>query len=126
MLNIASCNSLVVLKCKFVNVTQPHSSLAGNLEHVAMCVVFAGNEDKMQVTVQYVHKYSIPLLGVYNVPLHKYIRCSSFEVFNSVITRLNRHLHEMAQRTQSMTRNFDFELPSIAHLSIMDAADNIP
>ncbi|KAL0018632.1 hypothetical protein WJX77_009530 [Trebouxia sp. C0004] len=85
-----------------------------------------GNEDKMQVTVQYVHKYSIPLLGVYNVPLHKYIHCSSFEVFNSVITRLNRHLHEMAQRTQSMTRNFDFELPSVAHLSIMEAADNIP
>jgi len=91
-----------------------------------VCVVYAGNEDKMQVTVQYVHKYSIPLLGVYNVPLHKYIRCSSFEVFNSVITRLNRHLHEMAQRTQSMTRNTDFELPSVAHLSIMDAADHIP
>ncbi|KAL3135445.1 hypothetical protein ABBQ32_007626 [Trebouxia sp. C0010 RCD-2024] len=85
-----------------------------------------GNEDKMQVTVQYVHKYSIPLLGVYNVPLHKYIKCSSFEVFNSVITRLNRHIHEMAQRTQSMTRDHMFELPSFAQLSIMEAADKVP
>lgn len=87
-------------------------------------IVVTGNEDKMQVTVQYVHKYSIPLLGMYNVPLHKYIKCSSFEVFNSVITRLNRHLHEMAQRTQSMTKNVDFDLPSFTHLTIMDAANH--
>ena len=84
----------------------------------------AGKEDKLQVTVQYVHKYTIPLLGAYNVPLHKYIKCDSFELFNTVITRLNRHMHEMAQRTQSMTKNFDFDLPSFAHLSIMDAAHN--
>lgn len=80
----------------------------------------------MLVTIQYVQKYSIPLLGVYNVPLHKYIKCSSFEVFNSVITRLNRHIHEMAQRTQSMTKDHMFELPSFAHLSIMEAADKTP
>ena len=87
-------------------------------------IVVTGNEDKMQVTVQYVHKYSIPLLGMYNVLLHKYMKCSTFEVFNSVITRLNRHLHEMAQRTQSMTKNVDFDLPSFTHLTIMDAANH--
>ena len=86
----------------------------------------AGNEDKMLVTIQYVQKYKFPLLGVYNVPLHKYIKCSSFEVFNSVITRLNRHIHEMAQRTQSLTQDYMFDLPSFAHLSIMDAADRPP
>ena len=90
------------------------------------CNVFTGNEDKMLVTIQYVHKYSIPLLGVYNVPLHKYIKCSSFEVFNSVITRLNRHIHEMAQRTQSMSKDYMFDLPSFEHLSIMEAADKTP
>lgn len=86
----------------------------------------AGNEDKMQITMQYIHTYKLPILGTYNVPLHKYIKCSSFEIYSSVIARLNRHRNEVAQRKQRMGNSGEFDLPGFSHLSIMDAADAEP
>lgn len=77
----------------------------------------------MQITIQYVHVYKFPLIGAYNVPLHKYIKCSSFEIYSSVIARLNRHRNEVAQRKQRMGNSGEFDLPGFSHLSIMEAAD---
>ena len=71
------------------------------------------------MVIDHVHKYELPLLGAYQIPLRKRIRCSARESFEKILLCLNRQTNEKGQAEDA---SFEYKFdPTKQHLSIMNS-----